>query len=241
MNRVELRELFWRLVGLDSTGYINSGKIDSTAVDLLIWQGICEFAQVAEPVHLHKKQSQTLSANDADYDYPSDFWKLRRNAQSTAAGLPVRRVTEDFVDKLRDGNYPVPSATDVVYIYDTGINASTGLLAYGVWPTPSSSGTLKLYYLRYPEKLGDLASDAEEYPDLPEWCHRYPVFWAAYLFYQSNPDAPAKDITPWLQIAQEKAQQLRKEMNEQFLGDQRSLRVCSMSFDMEAVYPNEYP
>lgn len=239
MHRVQLRDLFWRLVGLPSTEYIATGKISADDVDLLIWQGICEFAQVAEPVHLHAKQSESLSSGDNSYDYPSDFWKLRRNAQCTASGLPVVRVPEDFVDQLIDGNYPVPESQDVVYIYDVGLNSGTP--SYKIWPTPSGSGTLKLYYLRVPTKLGDLAGDSTEYPDLPEMFHRYPVFWAAYLFYQSNPDAPAKDPSPWLQIAQEKAQQLRKETNEQFLGDQRPRRECNLFFAMESAYPNEYP
>lgn len=246
MTIAELQSWFWKAVGLPSTAYIASGKITAAEVDDLIWEGIREFCQIAEPVHLHRRSDYTFTSGQEVKTYPTDFWRFRRGERCLVNGLPVDRRSESYIYKLKDGNYPLPDSVQTMFIYDAGVEqdsgeANFGLRKFGIYPASASTITLRMFYLREPMRLDHTGlSGGSEYPDLPAWYHRDAVYLAADRFYKNNPDAPAKDISRWVQDAQSRARALYTEVNEEWQGDQMGTIDAGFLAELDSIYPTEY-
>lgn len=232
MTPAQMRSLFWKHVGLPATAYDTAARFESEDVDDYLHEAIMEFCDRACPVQLYKTASISLVSGTSLYNYPSDFWRLRRGYRSTISGVPVERCREDQIAMVNESIYGVSESPPSFY-YDAGVvddfsDSDAGKRQFGVWPVPSTSGTMKLYYLREPIRFdhANLDVDTDQYPDLPRHYHRYPVLMAAHNFYLMNGERPAKPTEPLYQIAVAAAERLYKEVSEDFQGDQRALTEC---------------
>ena len=179
MTSAEMRAAFWQILQLDETDFIASGRISASWVKELIMQGIWEmFRRIGPTTRLRRSATISLVADTETYDLDEPFWKWDEDPP-TIAGVPVAFRRRAELDVMEDAGTLDGSQ---VYLYEAGVDyTETGKMQIGVRPVPSSSATLRLYYLRQPFNFADLA-DGQAHPDLLPGYHLAPIWWACLLF-----------------------------------------------------------
>lgn len=147
------------------TAVINKARLDSTADAQKVKDWINQsYADLCvETEALQREDTITLTANAASYVVPSAVVRINkiviRQSNQTQYGPPLTLTTiGDILERRQsDGGTPVTNGTATHY-------ALVGQDELELWPTPSSTDTLLIYYVKQPTAL----SGSTDQPGIPE-------------------------------------------------------------------------
>lgn len=227
MNRVDIRRAFVRLIQQQvREAHSVLVDIDQDELDQLWYEGACELARLARPVHLRRESSIALVSGTREYPFPDDFHQFQELESPSIGGTLLVKLTKGDLDRKAEAwrDDTNSSRLGVCSYYEAGVATSgpnVGKRCFGVHPLPSGSGTIVFPYSALPPKLSSLASDDAEYVYIPEEYHRTPCYYGAPVWLQNAGVKTLKDPAWMIDYFANKAQKFRRDYGEKQQQDYR--------------------